>query len=621
MLSGRIGAAGPTVSVDPPVLEADLMQTPGFSRAGIGHRSGSTRGRRADQPAFEFDRLEDRIVLATAFWDGGAETNSWHDKANWSNDTLPQPGDDVVISVQEDPNVAYSSGNLSIASLTTNENFSITAGGLSVTGDFTANQHAITVGGGTLGVAGLFRLNGGELRYQAGTINGSPELSSAALKLTGGVGAATFILGGGSSIEGNIGAAQTVWVRGANFGTNANVKAPNSLTNAGTLRLESQDLEWETYFTITSGTLTNTGTIEINQGSNGPNRIIGSVENKGTFEINAGAPLSLELGGGKTFTQSAGSMTVDGSLTVANGAMTLSGGAVTANGSMRVAFGSLSWTGGTLGGEVTIAGAALTLGPGATSAVTLIIHGSVDFAGNIASAQTVWVQGSDDLGLAQLHVATSFTNAGLLRLESVNNEWDSALTLNNNAVLTSTGTFEANLGSLGTRSISGKIINEGVVSIESGVTLFVGAYTQSAGGHLVVGIEGPQAGEFGKVQSSGAVSLAGEFEAVYVGGYVPALFDSIRFISGSPVTGAFSTLTLPFEDPDPDVKTLLVYSGTDVRLLHTSTADVNNDGTLDLFDFLEFVNLFNAQDPEADFTGDGVFDLFDFLKFINVFNK
>jgi hypothetical protein len=41
---------------------------------------------------------------------------------------------------------------------------------------------------------------------------------------------------------------------------------------------------------------------------------------------------------------------------------------------------------------------------------------------------------------------------------------------------------------------------------------------------------------------------------------------------------------------------------------------------LDLFDFLEFVNLFNASDPAADCDGNGVFDLFDFLCFVNAFN-
>jgi hypothetical protein len=48
--------------------------------------------------------------------------------------------------------------------------------------------------------------------------------------------------------------------------------------------------------------------------------------------------------------------------------------------------------------------------------------------------------------------------------------------------------------------------------------------------------------------------------------------------------------------------------------------DLTGDGVLDLFDFLAFVNAFNAADPSADCTGDGIFDLFDFLCFVNAFN-
>ncbi len=428
------------------------------------------------------EQLEPRVMLSTVSWDGGAGTNSWHDKANWSNDTLPGVNDDVFISVQDEPNVTFSAGNTTVASVTSNEKFTITGGSLSVTGDLGVSAHALTVGGGTLGVSGLLRVTNGELAYNAGTISGTPELSSSALKLGGGAGGNTFILGGNSTITGDIKAGQTVWIRGANFGANARVSAANSFTNAGTIRLESQDLEWETFLTISSGTLTNTGTIEANLGSSGPNRIIGSVENKASFKVQNGAALSLELAGGKEFKQTAGTVTITGSLTTNNGAVTVAGGAVTVGGGLRIAFGSLTWTGGTLSGSSVIAGSALTLGPNAQSAAEFILHGSVIFSGNIAAGQTVWVQGSDDLGAANTTAAASFSNAGVLRLESVDNAWDSALTMQNNSVLTNTGTIQARMGSQGTRSVLGKLTNNGVVFVELGVTLFTGSYTEGGGG-------------------------------------------------------------------------------------------------------------------------------------------
>jgi hypothetical protein len=48
--------------------------------------------------------------------------------------------------------------------------------------------------------------------------------------------------------------------------------------------------------------------------------------------------------------------------------------------------------------------------------------------------------------------------------------------------------------------------------------------------------------------------------------------------------------------------------------------DFTGDGTLDLFDFLGYVNAFNAGNPSADCDGSGGLDLFDFLCFVNAFN-
>jgi hypothetical protein len=49
-------------------------------------------------------------------------------------------------------------------------------------------------------------------------------------------------------------------------------------------------------------------------------------------------------------------------------------------------------------------------------------------------------------------------------------------------------------------------------------------------------------------------------------------------------------------------------------------ADLNGDTVLDLFDFLEFTNLFNAGDDLANCDGQGGLDLFDFLCYTNEFN-
>jgi hypothetical protein len=49
-------------------------------------------------------------------------------------------------------------------------------------------------------------------------------------------------------------------------------------------------------------------------------------------------------------------------------------------------------------------------------------------------------------------------------------------------------------------------------------------------------------------------------------------------------------------------------------------ADLDEDGSLTIFDFLAFQTLFTAGDPKADFNDDGVLDIFDFLVFQNAFD-
>ena len=67
----------------------------------------------------------------------------------------------------------------------------------------------------------------------------------------------------------------------------------------------------------------------------------------------------------------------------------------------------------------------------------------------------------------------------------------------------------------------------------------------------------------------------------------------------------------------------LVYAGAGPHQIEliggACAADIDGDGQLTLFDFLEFQNLFAAGDPRADFDGDGSLTLFDFLEFQNAF--
>ncbi|MDQ7014336.1 MAG: GC-type dockerin domain-anchored protein [Planctomycetota bacterium] len=54
---------------------------------------------------------------------------------------------------------------------------------------------------------------------------------------------------------------------------------------------------------------------------------------------------------------------------------------------------------------------------------------------------------------------------------------------------------------------------------------------------------------------------------------------------------------------------------------YVSPADINADGIVDTRDFVAFLNLWNAQDPEADFNNDGIIDSRDFVLFLNIWSR
>ena len=62
----------------------------------------------------------------------------------------------------------------------------------------------------------------------------------------------------------------------------------------------------------------------------------------------------------------------------------------------------------------------------------------------------------------------------------------------------------------------------------------------------------------------------------------------------------------------------LVFAAT-ANAQGTCRADLDGDGELTVFDFLEFQNLFDTGDPAADFDGDGRLTIFDVLAFQNEF--
>src|SRR4051812_6040163 len=98
--------------------------------------------------------LEDRVLLASALWDGGGDGISWTDRFNWGSDQTPGSNDDVTIGT------AFAGVTITHASGTTQLNKLTSAAALNITGgSFTFSSTSqidreLTVSGGSLFVSG-----------------------------------------------------------------------------------------------------------------------------------------------------------------------------------------------------------------------------------------------------------------------------------------------------------------------------------------------------------------------------------------------------------------------------------------------------------------------------------
>jgi hypothetical protein len=109
---------------------------------------------------------------------------------------------------------------------------------------------------------------------------------------SGGTSAATFVLGGNCTLNGDVAAGQTVQVQGSNAGGTATLTWASGFINAGTIEMESTDSSsWGSLLSIApGGPLINApgGVISAVAGSAGARSITGDLTNQGL--LNVGVP-------------------------------------------------------------------------------------------------------------------------------------------------------------------------------------------------------------------------------------------------------------------------------------------------------------------------------------------
>ncbi|MCA9299261.1 MAG: hypothetical protein KDA28_09355, partial [Phycisphaerales bacterium] len=90
--------------------------------------------------------------------------------------------------------------------------------------------------------------------------------------------------------------------------------------------------------------------------------------------------------------------------------------------------------------------------------------------------------------------------------------------------------------------------------------------------------------------------------------------------SGTPTLSGLSTAA--FYSGDGTVIDLPLEENRRIRMVSRCACDpdLNGDATLDIFDIVAFLGLFEARDPIADWNGDGVHDIFDVVAYLADFD-
>jgi hypothetical protein len=253
--------------------------------------------------------------------------NDWNNPMNWDLHRVPAAGDTVLLDLP-DLTLTFSSGSATVAALTLSGSRSTLRvqggtlqvnGALQVSGPDSTHQPTLIVDGGTLDGETVFDVNTATLTVNGGVVrapygvsvrggstfnfnNGTvpaTTLVNATLNLgPSATAAATFVCQGSCTLNGNIAAGQTVVVQGSNVGRHALLTIPAGLTNAGTLRLETVEGNWDSGVTVSAGSLTNAagGVIAVNPGTGGGRSLAGELINAGTVAV-SGTTLALGRAG------------------------------------------------------------------------------------------------------------------------------------------------------------------------------------------------------------------------------------------------------------------------------------------------------------------------------------
>ena len=318
------------------------------------------------------------------------------------------------------------------------------------------------------------------------------------------------------------------------------LEAPTTLTGSGKVTMTSANC---IFGYSATNTLTNQSTIE-GGGSIGDSNPVG-ITNSGTILANSTSPLTIVPDATLGFTNT-------GKLTVNKGSVLNIAGLFNNFSGTTLTAGTYSVTGTLEFQTANIAtnAASITL----TGATAQILNSSTNtsaLAGLAANATT----GSLSLQSGQvLTTATNFSNAGKTTIGagsgfSVGGSYtqtagtttvDGTLTAPKGLILQKGSLLGK--GTLAAAVTSSALITPGDSSTKPAMFAVTGSYTQNSKAALNISIGGTSAGSYGQVAVSNGVSLGGTLSIKLINGFVPTIGDTFKVVTGSALTGTFSTV-------------------------------------------------------------------------------
>ena len=296
---------------------------------------------------------------------------------------------------------------------------------------------------------------GNSFVYAGGALNGQVTLSEADLSFADGAtvpdgSAPTFVMHGNGTLAGDVPAGATVHIQPTSY--DQAVTAATGFTNGGTIELSTGYGTYNPSLVVTSGTLTNDGTITVPTASSHDVWLeADGIENIGTVDVGAGEKLQLTRAGSQLV--NTGTVTIadadgahgDGQLRLPYGknvTFTNADGA-TLDPHVYVDTGNtFVYGGGSLDGAVTLVNAALSFANGASvpdgSAPMFVMEGNGTLAGDVPAGATVHIHPTSYE--QAVTAATGFTNGGTIELSTGYGTYNPSLVVTS-GTLTNDGTI------------------------------------------------------------------------------------------------------------------------------------------------------------------------------------